>query len=97
MTDQKFHGVLLEMESLHDKKAQDYDGGSYASIYSSEQIGIPAWKGVMVLLGYKWTRLQFLTRKVALPNYESIEDTIIDMAIYLIIMLIMYREKKGKE
>jgi hypothetical protein len=58
-------------------------------------MGIPAWKGCLIRLSDKFSRLCSFARK---EDYqvkdESIEDTLLDNAIYSLICILLYREYK---
>jgi len=92
-TDQKFDSLLREIAALHDKKAQDY--GSYddplANVRASLGFGIPPWLGAVLRLNDKVVRIQSFARKGILAN-ESLEDSILDIAVYALIALQLYRE-----
>lgn len=50
-----------------------------------------AMNGLMVRMHDKMARLKNLTYNNASPNYESVEDTLIDLANYAIIGLLVQR------
>lgn len=50
-----------------------------------------AMNGLLVRMHDKMARLKNLTYNNATPNYESIEDTLIDLANYAIIGLLVQR------
>lgn len=92
--DPRFHAILKEMGELHDRKQQDYgsDTDAFANVRASEQFGVEPWIGALVRLNDKVTRLQAFARKGELAN-ESAEDSMLDIAVYAIIALILYREE----
>ena len=85
--------VLEEMDLLHDRKGRDYGIGidTLGNVRSSEQWGIPAWIGTLVRANDKVVRLQNAAKGSALVN-EGIEDSLMDLAAYAIIALVLYRE-----
>jgi len=89
-----FRDVLSEMADLHDRKNADYgtDADPFANVRASEEFGIPAWLGSVVRANDKMTRLKAFSVKGELRN-ESVEDSLIDLANYCVISLILYREK----
>lgn len=91
--DPRFHAILREMGALHDKKQADYGtpGDPFANVRASEDWGIPGWIGGLVRANDKMKRLKNFARKGALHN-ESAEDSMIDIAVYAIISLVLYRE-----
>jgi hypothetical protein len=88
-----FVRVLEEIKALHDRKQADYgtDEDPFANVRASERFGIRPWVGALVRLNDKITRLQTFIRKGRLMN-ESVEDSLMDIAVYAIIALVLYRE-----
>jgi len=88
-----FFEVLDEIASLHDKKGRDYGIGvdTLGNVRSSEQWGIPAWIGTLVRANDKIVRLQNAAKGSDLAN-EGVEDSLMDLAAYSIIALVLYRE-----
>ncbi len=88
-----FFQVLEEMSLLHDKKGRDYGIGvdTLGNVRSSEQWGVPAWIGTLIRANDKIVRLQNAAKGSALVN-EGIEDSLMDLAAYAIIALVLYRE-----
>lgn len=81
----KFHALLAQMASTHDRKNADYahDGNPYSNF---EQAAAVAGCGVdtvfAVLIGIKLARLQVLLKSGKAPNNESIQDSRLDLAVY---------------
>lgn len=96
MTDD-FDAVLDELREMHNRKNQDYgrDTDPYANVRASEDFGIPGWVGGMARANDKMRRLQQAARKGTLRN-ESVEDSLIDLAVYCVISLILFREQATK-
>lgn len=86
--------ILDEMRSLHVRKAADYGRGvdPLANVRASAEFGIPAWVGVMVRAGDKMHRIKSLIVNGSLKN-ESVEDSLMDLAAYALIALVLYREQ----
>ena len=89
-----FTAILDEIQTLHDKKSSDYgrDVDPYANVRASEDFGIPAWVGTIVRANDKMRRLQKFAVAGSLEN-ESVEDSLIDLAVYAIIALDLYRRE----
>jgi hypothetical protein len=89
----EFHQLLKEIGELHDKKQSDYgsDEDPFANVRASEEFGVPAWIGALVRLNDKVTRLKSFAKKKTLAN-ESAEDSMLDIAVYSLIGLLLYRE-----
>lgn len=92
---ERFWQVLADMYRMHCRKSKDYgtDGDLYANCRSSEAYGIPAWLGVSIRIGDKEQRVQSFAVKGELAN-ESIEDSLLDSAVYNVIRLVLYRERQ---
>lgn len=86
-----FVGILLDMVEMHSQKSNDYaqEESPFSNIELCERGGMPAWKGVIVRLGDKYSRL-LNALKGKLFKYEGIEDAFLDNACYSIIGLIEY-------
>ena len=91
----KFEQVLEELRAMHDKKQTDYGrtGDPFSNVRASEAFGIPGWVGAMTRANDKMRRLQKFAAEGNLAN-ESVEDSLIDLAVYAIIGLILYREER---
>lgn len=93
----QFPFKLLKMLEVHSGKSNDYasDDSPFANIELCRRGGVKAWRGVIIRLGDKYSRLlNALSGK--LFKYEGIEDAFIDNANYSIIGLIEYEEEEGK-
>ena len=91
----EFANVLSEMLDLHDKKNADYGTAAdpFANVRASEDFGIPAWLGSVIRANDKMTRLKAFAQKGSLEN-EPVEDSLIDLANYCVIALILWRDMK---
>ncbi len=100
MTEKKLHGhprfyeLLQEMGELHSRKNHDYSGDDpLSNLKSSVEIGIPAWKGILIRLMDKWARLKTFAKKETLEvKDESIKDTLMDSAVYSLLCIIIHEE-----
>ena len=77
-------------------KGTDYGdaakGDFLANVRVAEQWGVPPWLGVMIRATDKVTRLQSYAKTGHLAN-EGAEDSLMDLAAYSIIALILLREE----
>jgi hypothetical protein len=90
----EFPKVLLQMIKVHSDKSNDYatDESPFSNIELCRRANFPAWKGVVIRLGDKYSRLlNALSGK--LFKCESVEDAFLDNACYSVIGLIEYREE----
>ena len=88
-----FSDILDEIKEMHDRKQQDYGSKSdpFANVRASEDFGIAGWIGCLTRANDKMRRLQAAARGQNLRN-ESVEDSLLDLAVYSIIGLVLYRE-----
>ena len=77
--------ILNELRSIMMKKQEDYGPLNRALAPGG------AMNGLRVRMYDKLARLNNLADKDATPNFESIEDTLIDLANYAIIGLLVQR------
>ena len=92
--------IIDEIVALHEMKQNDYgrveQGDPFANVRASEDFGIDGWVGSVIRANDKMRRLQKAARQgpESLKN-ESVEDSLMDMAVYSIIALCLFREKNG--
>lgn len=93
----RFYKLLEEMANLHSRKNHDYSGDDpLSNLKSSIEIGIPAWKGILIRLMDKWARLKTFAKKEILEvKEESIKDTLMDNAVYSLLCIIIYEEREN--
>ena len=94
-----FYELLDRMKEIHSNKNHDYsgEGDPFRNFKMSENMGIPAWKGCLIRMGDKYSRLcSFAKKEEYKVKDENIEDTLLDLAIYSVIGIILYRERKSK-
>jgi hypothetical protein len=91
-----FMRILSEIQALHDKKQQDYGRthDPFANVRASADFGIPAWVGCMIRANDKMKRIQKAASGQTLVN-ESLEDSLMDLAVYAIIGLVLVREDRA--
>jgi len=91
--DPRYRALLDEMWKLHCKKGHDYgsDEDFLANLRASQAFGIAAWVGAMVRANDKMIRIKNAAKGVDLAN-ESLEDSLMDLAAYALLALVLYRE-----
>lgn len=94
--DPRFHQLLKEIGELHDKKQTDYgrDEDPFANVRGSVEWGVLPWVGALLRATDKIKRLQKASRGGTMAN-ESVEDSFMDLAVYALIGLVLYREENG--
>ena len=90
--------ILDNMKAVYEAKDSDYSatGLPMGNLRKCEDAGIEAWRGCLVRIGDKISRLEnFLKEKEYLVLSEKAEDTIIDLANYAILMACLIEEIKN--
>lgn len=95
--DPRFFALLQQLAELHAKKAADYgqDQDIFANIRASQEFGVEPWRGALVRLNDKVTRLKTFCIKGTLAN-EGVEDSLMDLAAYSLISLILFKESQNE-
>ena len=89
--------ILENMQKVYEAKDSDYSatGLPMGNLRKCEDAGIDAWRGCLVRIGDKMSRLEnFLKEKEYLVLSEKAEDTVIDLANYAILMSCLIEEVK---
>ena len=89
--------ILDNMQAVYEAKDNDYSatGLPMGNLRKCEDAGIDAWRGCLVRIGDKMSRLEnFLKEKEYLVISEKAEDTVIDLANYAILMSCLIEEIK---
>jgi len=97
-TSQAFFDLCDALKEMHRRKSSDYGCPSgtdpLANIRNGARfVGIPSWKGAMVRLSDKVTRLASYNATGRLEN-ESLEDNLFDLASYSLLALLLHREEQ---
>jgi len=95
-----FYDLIIKMCEIHEIKNKSYGlGNPLGNFMESRRFGIPPWKGCLVRVSDKVSRLYNLASKLGDPEYsdavkmESLEDTLIDLANYSLLCIILLREE----
>ena len=92
----EFRNVIEEMMELHLKKSQDYSPWNVNGV-GEVGVAVRLWDKVarlMNLLGWDLSSGKLNVAKN--PKNESLDDTLIDLASYAVIMIVLRRGKWGK-
>jgi hypothetical protein len=99
----RFHEYLATIGDMHDLKQQDYgrDDDPFANVREIEKMGIPAWVGTVIRNNDKQVRLQKAVRDTMLTgapqlSNEGVRDTLVDMAVYAVIGLVLFEEFESR-
>jgi hypothetical protein len=96
-SDETALNILDNMQAVYEAKDNDYSatGLPMGNLRKCEDAGIDAWRGCLVRIGDKMSRLEnFLKEKEYLVISEKAEDTVIDLANYAILMSCLIEEIK---
>ena len=93
--DPRFYKLLDEIGELHSRKSYDYtpEGDPLANFKRSEKMGVPAWKSCLIRMGDKFGRLEQLASGKDAKN-ESMRDTLIDLAVYSLLCVVLRDENE---
>ena len=92
-------GTLLLQRENYCQRISDYSkaSDSLSNFKLVEEFGLPVWVGVLVRISDKYSRIVQLTNKAlngkeAEVKEESIKDTLVDLANYSVIAVILFEE-----
>jgi hypothetical protein len=95
----EFLAVLDELRTLHLRKTLDYgvDEDALSNIRNSaDVVNMPAWAGCILRISDKMHRLKAFFRR-GKCEFDGIEDTLMDIACYSAIALVLHREESKAE
>lgn len=93
----RYYEILRAMADLHEAKAHDYsgEGDPLNNFLWAQRIGVTPTQSVMTRAADKWNRLVNLVRldkQEGMVKDETFNDTAIDLAAYLILLVIVREE-----
>lgn len=94
----KFIEALDEIKALHLRKTLDYgqDDDALSNIRSSSDvINVSPWAGCILRISDKMHRLKSFFRRGRV-EFDGVEDTLLDIAAYAVIALVLHREEKNR-
>ena len=92
----RFYELLNTIKNIHDAKKHDYGAKEdiFANFRLSALTGISPWKGSVVRMGDKYSRIcSFIKNGDFKFKEENIKDTLLDMAIYSLITIVLYEQE----
>ena len=95
----EFDDALDELKMLHDAKNHDYatEENPYKNLEKVSAIGVEPWRGIVIRLMDKFSRLEEYCVKGELAiKSEGVEDTFADIAVYSILARILFRKEQEK-
>lgn len=87
--DPGFLQALDDLKALHLAKGFDYADSSDPLknyVQSSHDCGVEPWRGALLRLSEKYHRITNLLAKGADPNFETIDDTLMDLSALALIV-----------
>jgi len=98
MVSTEYLKLLEDMADLHQRKNAGYSGDnpdSWANFRNCEVFGVSAQAGVLTRMSDKWARLTNLWKNPRNEQVgESIDDTLMDLAAYALILVCLRRENE---
>jgi hypothetical protein len=92
-----FVQLLAEMQRLHESKSADYgsEDDPLANVRSgADFVNIEPWRGCMVRIADKVQRLRTFCRTGRLVH-EGVRDTLLDLAAYSLLAIVLFDEGNG--
>ena len=96
--DPRFYELLLQIAKLHADKNSNYaeDGDPLSNLRECERMGVPAHIGVAIRLTDKFSRYTQLLKGKKDRVGESVFDTLLDIAVYSLLSIILIKEQQKK-
>lgn len=94
-----FITLLDKQKEIALKKNSDYAGERdfLGNFKMAEALGIKPSTGIAIRLSDKWSRVcQLIQKDKPAVKDESLEDTLLDMANYSILMILCLKEEQGE-
>lgn len=95
--DPRFYLLLEEIAALHSRKNHDYakTDEPLSNFHRSASLGVDPWRGVLVRMSDKWSRIEQLANGKS-PKNESMRDSLIDLAVYALIDILLLEDVNGQ-
>lgn len=92
----RFYSLLEEAAVLHANKNANYakDDDPLSNLRASEAFGYPSHIGTLIRMTDKWSRIQELAKGKQDMVGESMKDSLMDLAIYSLLTIILLEEDK---
>jgi len=91
--DPRFYALLAEIAELHSRKNHDYSKPTepLSNFTRSRALGVEPWRGVLIRMSDKWSRIEQLASGKT-PKNESMRDSLIDLAVYALIDVLLLED-----
>jgi len=93
---EEFDRLLQKIGRIHDAKNADYAGDDYLGNFKQAKLlSLTPLQGIMVRISDKFSRACNLVKKgEAQVKEETLEDTLLDLANYCLLAILVAREEK---
>lgn len=92
----RYYQILDEMRSIYEQKAHDYSGDEpFSDLKEVAELGVEPWVGVIIRMVHKFGRIKQACKGKLMVN-ETINDTLLDIANYAIIAIILRENSINK-
>ncbi len=91
--DPRFYRLLEEIATLHEQKNHDYAKADepLSNFHKCRALGVEPWRGVLVRMSDKYSRIEQLACGKT-PKNESMRDSLIDLAVYALIDVLLLED-----
>ena len=92
---ERFREILKELGEMHERD-RNHSGGDLSSFRVCERMGVPAWKGVLVMMGEKMGRLMNVARSEN-PEVQSgsLAEIFTELAAHSIVARILLEDPQA--
>lgn len=92
----RFYELIDTISDLHHRKNSNYarKGEPLSNFQECESFGVPAFQGALVRMSDKWCRIKELSGGTPDAVGESVKDTLMDLAVYSLIAIILYEQSE---
>ena len=92
----RFYELIEEITDLHDRKNSNYsrDDDPLSNFKEAQELGVEPWRGALIRMSDKWSRLKELSKGKPDEVGESMEDTLKDLAVYSLLTIVLYETRK---
>jgi hypothetical protein len=91
----RFYDLLRELADLHERKNSNYSAPNdpLSNLRFCARLKISPVKGVVVRMGDKWCRIEQLVNGTPDLVWESLVDTLRDMAVYALLAIVLIEDE----
>ena len=95
MEKERFQEILNQMAEIHERN-KNYMGEDLSNFHMCERMGVPAWKGVLVMMGEKMGRLMNVAKSENLSvESETVAEMLTELATHSIMARILLEEPQA--